>query len=91
MTERGAKSRTRKRGREGFAALVMALYFFNLSNGKEIADPDGHELASMDVVREAAFQAAQDWARKKQPSEIKGLYVSVTDGSGNEVFRTPLR
>jgi hypothetical protein len=42
-------------------------------------------------VREAAFQAAQDWARKKQPSEIKGLYVSVTDESGNEVFRTPLR
>jgi len=68
----------------------MALYFFNLSNGKEIADPDGHDLASMDAVRDAAFHAAQDWAHNKQPWEIEGLYVSVTDESGAEVFKTPL-
>ena len=69
----------------------MAVYFFNLSNGKKIADPDGHKLASIDAVKAAAIQAAYDWARNKKPSEIEGLYVSVTDGSGNEVYRTPLR
>jgi hypothetical protein len=71
----------------------MSRYFFNLklAGVKTIPDTDGQDFASLDAVKAAAIQVAQDIAHNKSPPEIDGLYISITDESGKEVFRTPLR
>ena len=63
----------------------MARYFFNLTNGKEVRDPDGEEFASLDAAKASAIAAARDFARNKPPLEINGVYVFVRDGNINAV------
>jgi hypothetical protein len=69
----------------------MARYFFNLTNGKTVRDPDGEEFADLDAAKASAIVAARDFARNKLPLAINGVYVSVADESGTEVFRVPLQ
>jgi hypothetical protein len=69
----------------------MTRYFFTLTNGKRVRDPDGEEFASLDAAKAAATQAARDFAHNKPSSEIDGHYISVADESGAEVFRAALR
>ena len=68
----------------------MARYFFNLTNGSTIRDPDGEELAGLDEAKATAALAAHDFASNKQRTEVTGVYICVTDEHGKEVFRTPL-
>ena len=65
----------------------MARYFFNLTNGSTIRDPDGEMLPDIDAAKAAAARMASDLARYKRLSEIAGVYVGVTGEQGNEVFR----
>ena len=68
----------------------MARYFFNLTNGSTIRDPDGEELAGLDEAKATAALAAHDFASNKRRTEVVGVYICVTDEHGKEVFRTPL-
>ena len=68
----------------------MARYFFNLTNGSTIGDPDGEELAGPDEAKATAALTAQDLARNKRTAELAGVCVCVTDENGKELFRTPL-
>jgi len=68
----------------------MAQYFFSLQNGVAQRDTDGQDCVSLVAAKEAAQRMAYDFARNKNPTELLGVYISVTDETGAEVFRMPL-
>jgi len=68
----------------------MAHYFFNMTNGNTIRDPDGEELPDLGSAKKTARLVAQDVARNKLRPQTAGVYVYVTDERGKKVFRTPL-
>lgn len=68
----------------------MARFFFHLTDGTKVCDPDGEECSSLERARDHAIRTAHELARNKRPSLLSGLCVCVTDESGSEVFRVPL-
>ena len=68
----------------------MPRYFFNLTDGSAIRDPDGVELPGLQSARATAVQMASDVARHKQRPQTAGVSICVTDEHGAEIFRTPL-
>jgi Domain of unknown function (DUF6894) len=70
--------------------ILMARFFFHLTDGTSLRDHEGEDCASMEQAKGYAVQTASELARNKEPSQVNGLYVCVTDESSAEVFRTPL-
>jgi len=68
----------------------MPRYFFNLTDGSAMRDPEGEELSGLESAKATAVQVASDFARNKQRPQTAGVYVCVTDEHGEEVFRAPL-
>jgi hypothetical protein len=68
----------------------MPRYFFNLTDGSTIRDPDGEDLADVEAAKATATQVARDVGRNKERTQIAGLHVTVTNEQGEEIFRTPL-
>jgi hypothetical protein len=66
-------------------------YFFNLTDGSTIRDPDdGEELVGPEEAQATAMLIASDVARNKLRPQTAGVYVCITDEHGKELFRTPL-
>ena len=68
----------------------MPRYFFNLTDGSTIRDPNGEELADIGSAKATAARVARDVGRNKERTLIAGLHITVTNEQGEEVFRTPL-
>jgi hypothetical protein len=69
----------------------MPTFYFNLSSQTPIEDVDGQNLPSLIEAMQEAMGMAQDLARNKRASDVSGDQVVVTDESGREVFRMPLK
>ena len=69
----------------------MPTFYFSLAGRTAIADVEGENLPTLVDAMEEAIGMAQDLARNKRASEVFGDQVVVTDGSGREVFRMPLK
>ena len=69
---------------------MMQRYFFNLINDKKIADDRG-EMCTFAEAQTTALDVAAELGRNQSRNKIRGLSISVTDASGAELFRTPVR
>ncbi len=63
----------------------MPTFHFNLSGRTPVEDP-----SLIEAMQEAVGMAG-DLARNKRARDVSGDQVIVTDESGREVFRMPLR
>src|SRR4051812_22514047 len=69
---------------------LMPLYQFHQTNGTVLDDDDMTSCETFEQAKTLALEVAEELGRNRRPGHIAGKYVSVTDSSGNEVFRTPL-
>ena len=69
----------------------MPTFYFSITGRNPFADVDGQNLPTLVAAMQEAIGMAQDLARNKRASEVFGDQVVVTDESGREVFRMPLR
>jgi hypothetical protein len=78
---------------EGLAAQLtrMPTFHFNLSGRTPFEDVEGQHLPSLIEAMQEAMGMAQELARNKRESDISADQVVVTDESGREVFRMPLK
>ena len=67
----------------------MALFFFNVHDGRNIRDTDGSELKGRDEVRSVALQTAGELLRYERSGHIwsgEVWQMIVTDAAGAEVL-----
>jgi hypothetical protein len=69
----------------------MPMFYFNLSGRAPFEDVQGQNLPSLIEAMQEATLIAHDLARNRRASDIFGEQVVVTDESGREVFRMPLK
>jgi hypothetical protein len=69
----------------------MPTFHFNLSGRTPVEDVEGQNLPSLIEAMQEAVGMAGDLARNKRARDVSGDQVIVTDESGREVFRMPLR
>jgi hypothetical protein len=69
----------------------MPTFHFNLSGRTSIEDVEGQNLPSLIEVMQEAVGMAGDLARNRRARDVSGDQVIVTDESGREVFRMPLK
>jgi hypothetical protein len=69
----------------------MPMFYFNLSGRAPFEDVQGQDLPSFIEAMQEATLIAHDLARNRRASDIFGEQVVVTDESGREVFRMPLK
>jgi hypothetical protein len=69
----------------------MPTFYFSLSGRAPFEDVQGQNLPSLVEAMEEAMGVAQDLARNRRASDVFGDHVVVTDESGREVFRVPLK
>jgi hypothetical protein len=69
----------------------MQRYFFHLTNDETLEDELGEEFEFAEAAREHAAAVAFELAKGRPTSDVAGGYISVTDQSGTELFRVPLR
>ena len=64
----------------------MRFFFHAIGNGHDHRDPDGEELTSSAEAIEHGKQVAHELR-----GSFQGSAISVTDQSGNELARLPIR
>ena len=69
----------------------MPTFYFNLSGRIPLVDHNGESLPSLVDAMQEAIGVARDLARNKRASDVSGDQVVVTDESGQEIFRMPLK
>lgn len=71
----------------------MSRYFFNLSNGSELPDLQGLELADLDAARTAALKGARGILASEVRDGRLPLHeqIKVTDEAGTLLFVRKLR
>ena len=68
----------------------MPYYFFDLVVGDEFKNQGSIILEDVAVASDRADQLASELCQVKPELKSKGCAVRVTDGSAQEVYRTPL-
>jgi hypothetical protein len=68
----------------------MPRYFFKLTNGDSIVDEVGEEFDLVEAARGHAVAVARELSRNQLSDALVGLYISVVDERGVEVFKVPL-
>ena len=71
----------------------MAHYFFELvtDHGDVLQDDGGEEFGLVEEARGHALRVASELGRNHEPGSIAGKFITVLDGNGIVVFKTPLR
>lgn len=67
----------------------MPRYYFRLSDGVDLRDPQGDELADDDAARLAALQILAETVESRGAALLSGesYLVETTEGEGRLVFR----
>jgi hypothetical protein len=70
----------------------MPRYFFDLTDGDlSLADDEvGEELDHVEAARGHAMAVARELSRNRLPHVLVGVYISVVDERGVEVFKVPV-
>ena len=67
----------------------MPRFYVNIADANRILDT-GQECLTLEHARKLAVQTAEEMARNRNSSHIRGKYVQVTDERGNLVYKVPL-
>jgi hypothetical protein len=79
-------------GEVGCARVTrMPTFYFSLTGRAPLQNVYGENLPTLVDAMEEAIGMARELARNKRARDVSGEQVVVTDGSGREVFRMPLR
>jgi hypothetical protein len=68
----------------------MARYFFHLSGGFPIEDDEGEEFPTPEEAIAAAQRSAREFALHREPAQLHGLALRVTDEAGEEIANIQL-
>jgi hypothetical protein len=71
--------------------MRMPTFYFSLSGRAPFEDVQGQNLPSLVEAMQEATRIAHDLARNRRASDVSGDQVVVTDESGRELFRMPLK
>jgi hypothetical protein len=63
----------------------MGRYFFHLSGAFAVAGEEGEEFSTREDAIVAAQQSARELAAHREPAELRGQILRVTDGTGEEI------
>jgi hypothetical protein len=72
---------------------LMSRYFFHLSDDDSLSladDEVGEEFDLVEAARGHAVAVARELSRNQLSDALVGLYISVVDERGVEVFKVPL-
>jgi hypothetical protein len=68
----------------------MPRFFFHVSDGTTVPDPQGEQCETLSQAREVADLIALRLGQERPTIQNKGLFIVVTDEGGREVHRVPL-
>jgi hypothetical protein len=67
----------------------MARFYVSIADANRILDTS-QECLSLEHAKKLAAQTAEELARNKEPSQLRGKHVQVTDERGNLVYNVSL-
>ena len=67
----------------------MPRYFFNLTNGDNLADEVGEEFDRVEAAQGHALSVVRELSRGGLPHALIGRHISVVDEQGVVVFKVP--
>jgi hypothetical protein len=68
----------------------MQRFFFDVSDGTTVPDLEGEKCQSIEEARDYALEIAKRLATKKPELSNRELFIVVSDGNGQELFRAPV-
>ena len=70
-------------------SCVMARFYVSIADANRILDPI-QECLTLEHAKKLAAQTAEELVRNKEPSQLRGKHVQVTDERGNLVYKVSL-